>query len=706
MATDAKSYADRESERVRAYQAKQRAISQDVYEQFGDILDRGPENPERRDKAAKSLAYTCETYGGHAFHLKWSPNHIKVIDRIEAAVLQGLSFAFAMPRGSGKTTIARWGVLWAILNGFSTYSVLVGATQKSADRLIKNIKSTLRFNELLCEDYPEVGIPVKHIKGEARRATGQKFQGEPTMIEWGKSQIVLPNIPLPYCKCSSSIIDVTGIEGDMRGRQYERPDGTIARPSLVLLDDPQTRESAKSPSQCSDREDIIAGDIKFMVGPDETLGVVIPCTVIKRGDLAYRLLDRDKHPDYHGETTRMLESFPERLDLWEEYREMQVESFMNGGAGEEATEYYKANQLEMDQGGIASWPEKFAKKRGEISAIQHAMNLYLTDEDAFFAECQNDPRDGQDASASSLDPEEIAARMVNVKQGVVPGDSTILTAFIDISKKVLWYSACAWEPDFTGAIIDYGVWPNQKTRYVTLESAKVTMQSESPGKGLEASLLHGLRELVNELAYKDWKTETGSVMHIERILIDEGWEQKVVHEYCRRSPHKAIIMPSKGIGIKARDLIDPSKRPKPGEKRGDHWRINPNRGSVRGVVFDTDHWKSFMANRFQVEKNDSGAMTIYQVKSAASQHRMLLEQLTAEYGSDVTYESTGKTRTHWALKPGQSDNHLWDTVVGNAVAASMQGAVLRDLTGANMEKKKVTGSIVQAARDKHAKRHR
>lgn len=704
MSTQVKDYSEREAERVRKYQAKQLSISQDVYEQFGEILDRGPANPERREKAAKSLAYCCEIYGGDAFHLKWSPNHIKVIERIEAAVLQGLSFAFAMPRGSGKTTIARWGVLWAVLNGFSPYSVLVGATQKSADRLIKNIKSTLRFNELLCEDYPEVGIPVKHIKGEARRASGQKFQGEPTMIEWGKSQIVLPNIPLSYCQCSSSIIDVTGIEGDMRGRQYERPDGTIARPSLVLLDDPQTRESAKSPSQCADREDIIAGDVKFMVGPDESLGVVIPCTVIRQGDLAHRLLDRDKHPDYHGETTRMLESFPERLDLWEEYREIQVESFMNEGAGEEATEFYESNRPEMDGGAIASWPEKFIKKKGEISAIQHAMNLYLVDEDAFFAECQNDPRDGQDESASSIDPDELAKRMVNVKRSVIPANSTILTAFIDISKKVLWYMVCAWEPDFTGAVVDYGVWPNQKTRYVTLESAKVTLQSVNPGKGLESSLLNGLRELVNDLVYKDWVTETGATMNIERLLIDEGWEQKVVHEYCRRSPHKGIVMPSKGIGIKANDLIDPNKRPKPGEKRGDHWRVNPNKGSVRGVVFDTDHWKSFVANRFQVDKNDSGAMTIYQVKNPATQHRMLIEQLTAEYGSDVTYESTGKTRTHWRLKPGLSDNHLWDDVVGNAVAASMQGAVLRGMTAIDNQKKKASKSIVQVAREKRGQR--
>ncbi|QDT94274.1 terminase gpA endonuclease subunit [Gimesia algae] len=709
MVSQNASYADREADRARKYQSVQRAHSQDVYEQFGDLFDAGPLKPERRERAAGSLAYMCETYGGKAFSLKWSPNHIKVIDRIEQSARHGIDFAFAMPRGSGKTTIARWGVLWAILNGLSPYTVLVGASQKSADRLIKNIKSTLRFNQLLLEDYPEVCVPIRHIKGEARRAPGQKFQGEPTMIEWGKSQIVLAMIPVDYAQANSSIVDVTGIEGELRGRQFERMDGSIARPTLVLLDDPQTRESAKSPPQCKDREDIITADIKMMAGPDDQLGIVIPCTKIKDGDLACRLLDRETHPEFHGETTRMLESFPDDLKLWEEYRAIQVESLVNGGDGREATKFYEKHRKAMDKGAVASWPERFKTKNGEISAIQHAMNQFLTNEEMFYAECQNDPQDGQDESVSSLDPDVLAKRMINLKRSVVPADATMLTSFIDLSKKVLWYMVCAWADDFTGTIIDYGVWPDQKTRYTTLASARITMQMKKPGTGLEAALLNGLEELTLQLLDREWRSEAGGVHRISKGLIDEGWEQKVVHDFCRRSKHASILLPSKGVGIKTRELNDPATRPKPGEKRGDHWRINPSKSSVRTAVYDTDWWKTFVANRFEVDKNDSGALTIYQVKTAAVQHRMLLEQLTAEYGTDVTYESAGKTRTHWSLKVGLFDNHMFDGLVGCAVGASMQGATLKGLIPEahdKPKKKRNRKSMSERQRERRAARGR
>ena len=47
---------------------------------------------------------------------------------------------------------------------------------------------------------------------------------------------------------SAAIIKVAGITGRIRGMKYKRPDGQTVRPTLVVLDDPQTDESARSPS--------------------------------------------------------------------------------------------------------------------------------------------------------------------------------------------------------------------------------------------------------------------------------------------------------------------------------------------------------------------------------------------------------------------------------------------------------------------------
>lgn len=57
--------------------------------------------------------------------------------------------------------------------------------------------------------------------------------------------------------------------------------------------------------------------------------------------------------------------------------------------GSEATEFYRKHRRAMDAGGVVAWAERY--NEDELSALQHAMNLRLQDEAAFFAEYQNEP---------------------------------------------------------------------------------------------------------------------------------------------------------------------------------------------------------------------------------------------------------------------------------------------------------------------------
>lgn len=43
-------------------------------------------NPERKQQAGESFQFFCETYFPLSFHLAWSPDHLKVIAKIEEAV--------------------------------------------------------------------------------------------------------------------------------------------------------------------------------------------------------------------------------------------------------------------------------------------------------------------------------------------------------------------------------------------------------------------------------------------------------------------------------------------------------------------------------------------------------------------------------------------------------------------------------------------
>ena len=74
-------------------------------------------NPERKERAASNFRFFCDNYFPLTFHLPWSKDHLKVIGRIEQAVLRGGLFAMAMPRGSGKSTISECACIWAVLFG-------------------------------------------------------------------------------------------------------------------------------------------------------------------------------------------------------------------------------------------------------------------------------------------------------------------------------------------------------------------------------------------------------------------------------------------------------------------------------------------------------------------------------------------------------------------------------------------------------------
>ena len=89
---------------------------------------------------------------------------------------------------------------------------------------------------------------------------------------------------------SGAILKVAGITGRIRGMKHQTAAGESFRPDLVILDDPQTDESARSLWQCQARESILAGAVLGLAGPGRKISSIMPCTVIKPGDMADRIL--------------------------------------------------------------------------------------------------------------------------------------------------------------------------------------------------------------------------------------------------------------------------------------------------------------------------------------------------------------------------------------------------------------------------------
>ncbi len=147
------------------------------------------------------------------------------------------------------------------------------------------------------------------------------------------------------------------------------------------------------------------------------------CTVIRPGDMADNILDRNRHPEWNGKRTKMVYAFPKNETLWERTPEIRAEGMRGGDGGEAATEFYRQNQAVMDEGAVIAWQERF--NYDELSAIQHAMNLKLQDEAAFFAEYQNQPLPAETVVDGMLKPEEVASKINRMDRGLVSIGATI-----------------------------------------------------------------------------------------------------------------------------------------------------------------------------------------------------------------------------------------------------------------------------------------
>jgi phage terminase large subunit GpA-like protein len=234
----------------------------------------------------------------------------------------------------------------------------------------------------------------------------------------------------------------------------------------------------------------------------------------------------------------------------------------------------------------------------------------------------------------------------------------------------------AWEDDFTGYVIDYGAHPEQRRPYFTLRDAQPTLSAVAKGAGLEGSIYAGLEELINRCLRREWHRDDGAGMRIERCLIDANWGSStdVVYQFCRQSTHSALLLPSHGRFVGASSIPFSEYKRKLGDRVGLNWRIPNVQGkrAVRHAVFDTNYWKSFVHARLAVAMGDRGCLSLFGEKPDL--HRLLAAHLTAEYR--VKTEGRGRTVDEWKLRLAAVDNHWLDGLVGCAVAASIQGAIL------------------------------
>lgn len=628
------------------------------------------------DECERDLEKFLRTFFPKTFRLPFSNDHRKSIGKAQDSVTSGGLFAWAAPRGTGKTAIAQGTAIWSALYGLRRWVPIIGPDAGHAGRLLKNIKAELRFNDLLADHFPAVCIPIRRLEGKSIKAGGQHVNGKPTRISWGDGKLTMPSID--GSRASGAIMTTAGITGQIRGMSEIASDGGLIRPDFFIADDFQTHESAYSVSQCDSRLSVILSDIKELAAPGVQMAGIVLCTVIRKGDAADQLLDRKLHPEFRGERMKAMYSLPENKDWWAKYAEVLRKGLEEDEDTSKANSLYADEREVADAGAVVAWPERV--KDGDVSALQSLMNVSILNPSTFEAEYQNEPKDFSLSDLTELSPAEVARKVNGIPHGIVPLQAVKITIGIDVQKGVLFYVVVAWEDDFTGYIIDYGAWPAQSRRTFLIHQINPTLAQAFPDRpDLEGQIYAGLDSLVNHLVGREWPREGDGIGYakISRCLIDGNWPEvmDVVYQFCRRSQHSAVLMPSRGAFYGARTrkgITDHQKRP--GERLGHEWVIPvATRRETTHVRWDTNAWKTILHSRLTVPVGSRTSLTLF--GSNPQEHQMLADHLCAERRNEV--KGPEKTVMEWTQSP-QRENHLLDCVLMAAVAASVEGVRLKD----------------------------
>ncbi|OHU85493.1 MULTISPECIES: hypothetical protein [Pseudoalteromonas] len=272
---------------------------------------------------------------------KWFPNAI--------VLPNGWKNWFAAPRGEAKSTLAVkispiYVAILALLQDedvcnalglerpaiFIDYAILFGAETKMPAKTLEVVKTELLNNNNLALDFPEVCISTSVWKiGEFVTAQGVRFEAR-------------------------------GADQAVRGAFHN-----ASRPKLILSDDIITDKEAKSATERENRWRFLEAGVQYLGPPDGSVKFLGVNTVLNNDDPISRA---ESAPGHIVHKFKAISQFPERMDLWEQCRELMLHKDKEYEKREAAKgnavatqdkpsfKFWLKNKKQMSKGAKTSWP--------------------------------------------------------------------------------------------------------------------------------------------------------------------------------------------------------------------------------------------------------------------------------------------------------------------------------------------------------------
>lgn len=548
-----------------------------------------------RERYAHDLEGFLRTAFPHHFTLPFSSAHLAAIEQITRVAVEGGRVAVILPRGFGKSTLLRDAVLWAALYGHRRFPVLAAATQELSNLALAAIKAELMNNEVLNRWFPDKLWAFRALENVPQRASGQTSGGQPTMVHWGIRSIAWPvQVQSPVgIWCTSVTASVRGVS--LRGS---------VRPDLVLLDDPQTDETAVNPRSVLKLESFVERTLALLAGPGVRMAMFAAMTAIAPNDLTDRLR---RSPHWTVVEQPALLGQPRELGLWERYLELRREN------PDEAARFYQAHRAQLEAGVQAVWPHNHPADWP--SAVAYLVGAMLENPAAFAAEFQGRPTASTDVTAV------LPARTWVERQRSVPAMPPRVVA-VDIQQRLLYWLGLSATQD--GVVITaYGTEPEQGQCTFTAADPPRPFVTE-PGEAINQPILDAIQRLLDR-----WPDAA--------FIIDAGWGLITRDLVAQFGQHPRVYLAQGSATVPK----EPTARA--GETVGVGWTMRA--GKSRWLRFNPNVWKDHLLTVMTATPGSADCLLI-----DGSRHPLLVVHLESEHRDH---------QGRWKMRPAQ-ENHWLD----------------------------------------------
>lgn len=309
-------------------------------------LDRPPDADLRRQLGEIDQRFFARFYLHEHFTKPLAKMHLKLFARVKRmfAIEGRVNDVAACPRGHGKTTIATLAVpLHKTLYQLRRHILIISDSFDQAKEQLATVKDELENNPRIEEDFGSL--------------KGPKWQAAEIETNTGVKLVAL------------------GARMKIRGRKYRHH-----RPDLMIVDDIENLVAVQSEMRRNALSDWFLRSV-MRAGWDDTKVLVVG-NFLHHDCLLARLV---ANPMFGSLIFQALPEWPERMDLWDEWKEI-ITDLSLANKEEVARAFYLQREEEMLRGARSAWPEAFP--------VYDLMVMRVSEGEASFSmELQNEPTD-------------------------------------------------------------------------------------------------------------------------------------------------------------------------------------------------------------------------------------------------------------------------------------------------------------------------